>query len=211
MTRRYHFATLGAELSQPGHMDLAQRTVVAARASPGRVADSLEHLGDGEGFAGGVGDLHDLAQAATELPGASRIGDVLLPPEDERRDSLGDFDGRAADAGGEGGGRKPVLPGTSARAPCMEGVYHEGLRAVRVDAGQARTTEQHRVPEARRPFRGDGSRLHGLFQASQHHVGQHLADGVAGGDGGRGGRVKDRPARGVHRDRAERACVVRNL
>ena len=86
----------------------------------------------------------------------------------------------------------PSLPGAGPGASGVEGIDHEGLGgAAGVGAGQARAAEQHGVPEARGALRGDGSRLHRPLQAPQNHVRQHLADGVAGGDGGGRRRVQD--------------------
>ena len=76
----------------------------------------------------------------------------------------------------------PSLPGPAAGAAGMEECHREriGFRGACVVGGPVAAHED-RDPEARRPFRRNTARER-LIQAPEHHVGQHLADHVAGGD-----------------------------
>src|SRR3546814_9373832 len=64
----------------------------------------------------------------------------------------------------------------------VDGEAGRPLRARRVGAADAVTAEQDRVPQAGRAL-GQRTALDHLLQAAEHHVRQHLANDVAGGDG----------------------------
>ena len=185
--------------------------VAAAIPAAGGVADALEHLGDGERLALRVRDLHHLSQTAAELARAAGVGEVFLPPEDERRDRLGDLDRRAADARGEGGRGEAVLAGAGARAPGVEGVHDEVLAPVGVLVRETGTGHDDRVPKAGRPLGGHRAGAHRLFETPQDDIREHLPDRVARGDGGGRRRVQQRTRRGGDLDRGQRSGVVGNL
>ena len=78
---------------------------------------------------------------------------------------------------GKAGAIKTVLTRTTSRAACIEGVDHERLTLAAGD--HAAPAEEYRAEQAGRSFRRDIAAQR-FFQATEHDVGQHLADGMAG-------------------------------
>src|SRR3546814_10750478 len=72
----------------------------------------------------------------------------------------------------------------------VDGEAGRPLCARRVGATDAVTAEQDRVPQAGRAL-GQRTAFDHLLPAAEHHVRQHLADDVAGGDGTGVRRVQD--------------------
>ena len=124
-------------------------------------------------------DLHHLAEAAAVLAGAAGVGAVLLLPDHQRGDGLGDLDRHVAHARREGRGAEAVLAGARAGAAGVEGGDLEGRVAAADRAAvmpcPAASFRFHRllVPSA-----GTRPGQH-LVQGAVDHVGQHVADGAA--------------------------------
>src|SRR5438046_2913103 len=105
-----------------------RRTGPAAMATAWGVIDAVEGGEKLEGLGDAALDLDDLAEAAARLAFAAGAGAQLLPPEDQRRDGLGDLHRRALDAGGIGGGGEAV--GVGPRAGAAVGRHRHGEAVV---------------------------------------------------------------------------------
>ena len=156
-------------------------------------------------------DLDRLAEPAALLAGTARVGAQLLAPDHDRRDRLGDLDRDAAHPAREGSGRHAVLARPRAGAAGHD-AHHREARDVgaMLRAGRdARPAEQRHAPQAGRAL-GRRAAAHRLMQAAEHHVGQHLAHGVARRHGARPRRMQDRAFRRAHRHGGERAGIVQD-
>ena len=116
--------------------------VTAAR----RMLHPLEGGEDAERRAFAMLDFHDLAESAAILAGAAGILAVLLLPDDDGRDGLGDLDRDVAHARRKRSRRQAVEGRARAGAAGMEGRHHEGP-TVADRAGHAVAGAELQVPE----------------------------------------------------------------
>ena len=146
----------------------------------------IEHLRDVERRPFGMADFDDLTQASAIAARTAGVLAILLAPDDQRRRHLVDFSRRGADPGWKGRGREPVFLDACAGAAVENRVDDKlgpGPSPGKVAAGCGGVrVQQHRIPDARRAFRGHrvGD---DLLQAAEDHVRQHLSERVARGNG----------------------------
>src|SRR5215470_698760 len=95
---------LGRQVLAGLERDRARGAGLAAEPAARREDDAVEGGRDAERHALARADLHHLTQAAAMLAGAAGILAVLLAPDDDGRQRLGDLDRHVLDARRESGG-----------------------------------------------------------------------------------------------------------
>ena len=173
--------------------------------------DTVEQRQDRERGAIGVLHLDDLSVSAAVPALAARALEQFLAGKDEGRDGFGDLDRRVPDPRREGRRRQAVLSGPGAGAAGMEDGDGErrGVTVV-VASGDPVSANEGGVPQTRtslcRHLPGQG-----LTETAQNHIGQHLADDVAHGNGRRPRCIEDGVFRCGDPDRFQGARVVGNV
>ena len=144
--------------------------ILATAAAAGGVCPSIEGGGIAhEGLVIASADHNALRKTAAITPRPAGVGEELLMPEHQRCLRFGDFDGNCADAGRKRGSGEPVFAGPRTGTP--ESHAHHVERRI-----ACATSARHRQhPDTAGRLAGHLPRQ-GLFQTTEHQVGQHLAD-----------------------------------